>query len=92
MEIAEILCKFIKAEQTGNYQLHLQAVNDMLPYFAASGHSPYAKSAYVYLQTMSKLEETHPNVYQMFTKGYHVVRRSERFWAGLSTDLVIEQV
>ena len=41
---------------------------------------------------MSKLEETHPNVYQMFTKGYHVVCRSERFWAGLSTGLVIEQV
>ncbi len=64
----------------------------MLSYFAASGHSLYCKLAYLYLQTVSKLEETHPNVYQMFTNGYHVVRRSERFWAGLSTDLVIEQV
>ena len=25
-------------------------------------------------------------------EGYHVVRRSDRFWAGLSTDLIIEQV
>ena len=25
-------------------------------------------------------------------EGYHVVRRSDRFWAGLSTDLNIEQV
>ena len=24
--------------------------------------------------------------------GFHVVRRSDRFWEGLSTDLVIEQV
>ena len=25
-------------------------------------------------------------------EGYHVVRHSDRFWAGLSTDLIIEQV
>ena len=25
-------------------------------------------------------------------KGYHTVRRSERYWAGLWSDLVIEQV
>jgi len=25
-------------------------------------------------------------------KGHHVLRRSDRFWAGLSTDLVIEQM
>ena len=24
-------------------------------------------------------------------EGYHVVRRSDAYWAGLSTDLVIEQ-
>eukprot|EP00794_Sanderia_malayensis_P020950 gene20950-23000_t len=70
IEMVEIPCKFIKAERTGNYHLHWQAVKDMLPYFAASGHSLYAKLAYVYLQTMSKLEETHPNVCQMFANGY----------------------
>ena len=40
---------------------------------------------------MSKLATTHPNVYQ-FLAGYHVVRRSDRLWSGLSTDLIIEQV
>ena len=28
----------------------------------------------------------------LFQHGLHVVRRSDRFWAGLSTDLYIEQV
>ena len=28
---------------------------------------------------------------QIQTQGYHVVLRSDAFWAGLSTDLVIEQ-
>ena len=32
------------------------------------------------------------NVHRKFEAGVHVVRRSNRLWAGLSTDLVIEQV
>ncbi len=75
-----------------NRKLHLQTVQDMLPYFAASGHSLYAKSAYVYLQIMLRLPQTHPDAHLKFMEGYHVVRRSDRFWAGLSTDLIIEQV
>ena len=37
-------------------------------------------------------QNDHPDTYQQFQEGLHVVRRSDRQWAGLSTDLVIEQV
>ena len=63
----------------------------MLPFFAASGHNLYAKSAYIY-ENMEKLSSTQPNVYKLFQEGYHVIRRSDRHWAGLSTDLVIKQM
>ena len=46
----------------------------------------------MYLQQMFKLEEKHPDVYQQFKAGFHVVRRSDCHWAGLSSNLVIEQV
>ena len=92
LDMVDLLLKFIQAERMGNFLSHLQSVTEMLPYFAATGHHLYAKSAYMYIQLMSKIETTHPNVYQKFLAGYHVVRRSDRFWAGLSTDLVIEQV
>lgn len=92
MEMVDILRRFIKAERTGNWDLHLQAVYDMLPFFAAAGHNLYAKSAHVYLQIMSELKDKHPDVFQSFQDGLHVVRRSDRYWAGLSTDLTIEQV
>lgn len=64
----------------------------MLPYLAAAGHNNYVKSIHIYLQQMQQLEETHNNVYRLFMEGHHVLRRSDRFWAGLSTDLCIEQV
>lgn len=64
----------------------------MLNLFAAIGHSNYAKCACLYLQMMQQLPVTHPWLYDKFIHGgNHAVRRSNRYWAGLSTDLVIEQ-
>ena len=92
MDMVDILRKYIRAERTGNWELHLQAVSEMLPYLAASGHNNYTKSAWVYLQRMDTLENDCPDVYRLFKEGLHVVRRSDRYWAGLSSDLIIEQV
>ena len=40
---------------------------------------------------MNKLDKTSPAVYKSFMEGHHVVRRSNRRWAGVSSDLTIEQ-
>ena len=91
MEMVDILRLFIKAERTGEWMLHLKSLQEMLPFFAASGHNLYAKSAYIYVQQMLQLADSHPEVFAFFRSGYHVVRRSDRYWAGLSSDLVLEQ-
>lgn len=91
MDMVDLLRDFIRSERTGNWKLHLETVRKMIPYFAAAGHNNYAKSAQIYLQQMVQLEHNHPDVYSHFMKGNHVVRRSDRFWAGLSCDLTIEQ-
>jgi hypothetical protein len=88
----DIVKQFIMAERTSNWHLHLKSVADMLNLFAATGHNNYAKSARLYLQLMVELPSTHPWLYEMYSKhGLHSARRSDRFWAGLSTDLLIEQ-
>ena len=92
LDMISLLKTFIKAERTGNWELHLKTMKDMLPYFAAAGHHLYLKSGYIYLQQMASLRLSHPDVHQLFMNGQHVVRRNERFWAGLPTDLVIEQI
>ena len=92
MDTVDILCSFIKAERTGNWSLHLSAIRSMLPYLPSSGHHLYTKSAYWFLQMMSTLPEINASVYNYFMNGYHVARRSDRYWGGLSTDLIIEQV
>ena len=74
--------------------MYLQSLRDMLPFYAAAGHNLYAKSVYIYLQQMLELNSKHADILELFKKGFHVhvIGRSDRFWAGLSSDLVIEQV
>ena len=63
--------------------MHLAATKSLLNVFAAAGHFHYAKSVRMYLQQM----------YQSFKdNGYHSMRRGDRYWAGLWSDLIIEQV
>ena len=45
----------------------------------------------MYLQEMTELPVKHPWLYQNFLDGHHAIRRSDRFWAGLWSDLIIEQ-
>ena len=40
-DVIDILKNFVKAERRGHWNLHLQAVFDMLPYHSASGHCPF---------------------------------------------------
>ena len=40
---------------------------------------------------MSHFQDDHPKVYQHFQDGLHVIRQSDHYWAGLSSDLFIEQ-
>ena len=88
----EIIKDFICCERLGMWDGHLNAVTALLNLFAATCHIHYAKSARLYVQEMRKLPSTHPWLHQKCVEGYYTVRRSERLWVGLWTDIVIEQV
>jgi len=56
----QTLKMFIRAERTGDWELHLVAVSRMLNLFAATGHNQYARCARLYLQMMRELPVSHP--------------------------------
>ncbi len=92
MDQVDILKRHLAGERMGNWKLHMSSTAEMEPLMAAAGHFLYVKTLHIYLQRMQVLPDTHPEIHQFFMEGLHVVRRSDRFWAGLSTDLIIEQV
>ena len=69
LDMVAIVRAFIRSERTGNWELHLSSLRDMLPHLAAAGHHLYTKSIYIYLQQLSYMK-----LIQKFTrysrKGY----------------------
>ena len=51
---------FIEADTTHNWLQHVHAKKLVLNFFAATGHNNYAKTCRLYLQSISTLEEKHP--------------------------------
>ena len=92
MDLIDLLCRFLRALRVGDFLLYLRTLQEMLPYFAACGHNNYAKSVHVYIQDMIELEQLNPDMFCQLKSGLFVIRRSDRLWAGLPSDLVIEQV
>lgn len=92
LHMVSFLKMFIEAEKSGNWQLHLQTVQKMLPFFHSSGHFLYAKSAHLYLQDMYNLQERmDKDEFAEFSNGGFTIRRTDKFWSGIWSDMTIEQ-
>ena len=68
-----------KGERIGIWELHIQAMYEMMPCLAASVHNLYTKCLHNILAPDAfKLHETHPEVSRHFDQWLHVVRRLDR--------------
>ena len=77
IKMVHIMRNFIRAERIGDWELHLEAVTHMLPYFFAYDRTSYSRWTSVYLIDMRNLKYTAPEVYQEFQSGNHPVKRSD---------------
>lgn len=82
---------FIAAERMGDWDLHLKTVELMIPFFHAARHFPYAKCSEMYLQKMRRLSQELSEEDFKAYKQNHSVRRSDMYFAKISTDQTIEQ-
>lgn len=87
MKGVDILKCFIVAERTGNWEQHLYAINCMLPLSAPQHHVNYARASFVYLQHVCELHASSTWMHEQFLNGLRNVRKSDRYWAGLSSTL-----
>jgi len=58
-----------RAERTADWQLHLVTVTQMINLFAATGHTNHAKCGRLYIEMMSELPVTHPELHDQLMPG-----------------------
>ena len=88
----EMIQQYIRAERANDWLSHVSLTKQMINLFAATGHNNYAKTCRLYIQSILTLERDHPEIFEQFIAGNHTVRRTEKTWSGLWTDLSIEQI
>ena len=92
IKMVHIMLNFIRVERIRDWELHLEAVTHMLPYFFAYDRTNYSRWTSVYLIDMRKLKYTAPEVYQEFHSGNHPVKRSNNStFNHVWTDMGLEQ-
>lgn len=83
---------FIAAERAANWTSHVLCAQQKIPFFHASGHFHYAKCTHLYVQDMLSLRTRHPDIAKQFAdKGFFTVNNSGSSWAGIWSDMAIEQ-
>ena len=82
-----IMMLYVRAEREGDWPLHLEAVELMMPYFFASGHVNYSQFGQYYLRSMKRLPI---DVARSFLKGEHVMHHNKGIWNRIWSDMFIE--
>ena len=91
IDMIEILLRFIRAEREAIWELHIESLSHMIPYFFAYDRINYARWASVYLADMKSLQNTAKPVYEEFMNGNHPVKRAPGTFNQVWTDLTLEQ-
>ena len=74
LEMVKVLLMFTRAQREGNWDLHICAFKQMLPYFHIYDHTNYAKWGIIYIAEMNRLPD---EVLEEFRKGNFVVKISK---------------
>ena len=84
---------FIRAVRTGDWNLHLEALQLFVKYFFAHDMLNYARMIPVYLAEMEIVKETDPEIYQEFQNGNWVVNNNEKVaFCAVGVDNALGQV
>ena len=76
----------VRVDRDGNWILHLQAIQALLPIFAAFDSTNYLRWCSLYLEDMYKLPDTTPGVYQAFIDSKFVVKRTHGNFNAVGAD------
>ena len=91
LDIAKKIKNLIAADRNGDWEAHLQAVQELIPIFAECDSIHYFRYGSYHLEFMRKLPEKFPTIFNAFKAGMFVVCTSDRLFSAVSPDMKLEQ-
>ena len=90
LDMMDTLLNTIYAVRCGNWDLLLESIRDIIPFFFAYDHINYARYTTVMLADMLSLPDKFPDVYSEFEKGNFSAQISDGSFSRVETDKIIE--
>lgn len=92
IDLVEILLGLIRADRTGDWQLHLGSIRALIPWCFAMDKTNYARYLPVYHAQMSELDRTSPDLHQHFLDGgFSVQLRQSNPFGRIAVDQTLEE-
>lgn len=85
------LRSLIRADREGNWPLHIETVQTLLPIFGAFDASNYFRWCSLYLEDMRNLSNASPDIHEYFMHGGFVVKRTPGHFKAIGVDMCLEQ-
>ena len=85
------MLSFVKSIREGNFQKFLDALTLFVPCMFSLDHTNYACWLPVFIQSLNRLHQQHPEVYNEFMKGRFTVQKTSRYFSRISDDQAHEQ-
>ena len=86
-----MLQNFISADKEGDWEGHLQAIQDVLPVFCQAECINYLLYATWYLEKLRRLNKKYPDIHTEFLAERFVVQTSVGTFKAVSPDMKLEQ-
>ena len=84
LELAVLV--FVRSIQTANFQLYVQSLTTLVPWFFSLDHFNYSRWISVHLRDMVTMKHLHLNIYLEFMMGNFTVKKAEQFFSNIAID------
>ena len=91
LEFQLTIFSFVRSIREGNFQLYIEALDCLMPWFFALDHPHYSRWLSVHLRDMKSLKNIHPEVAKQFESGKFVVKKTHRTLSSIAIDHAQEQ-
>ena len=81
----------VKVDREGDFLLHINTVDDLLPVFNGCDSVHYVRCASFYHEQLKSLNSKFPTLYAEFLKGSFVVKTTQCTFSAVSGDMKLEQ-
>lgn len=82
---------FVRAIRQSSFNMYLDALTELVPWFFALDHTNYARWVPVHLRDMAELKHKHPQIFQAFSEGKFTYKKTTRAFSAIAIDHAHEQ-